>query len=638
VSRGRYVSLLLVVLSLSITAAAYTAWQRIGIERDNKSVEVAVQYSQVWEIAKRENMDLEDLLRKFKAAGVTSLLIKEQLAEDLETQGLVYAVSGMELIASGNFDRFSDSIKSDYTYFVTARPEVFKRLKAHLEAKLGKIEVFSEGERGLFFVGTPFTAKNLSAGGIGLGFPEEGLEAAQKAGLNIIPQVRSWPEVKEPEALRVVFRQLYGISNISALAFCDPELPGFPHLFPELQEEVEKLGAPIALIEFFPQKGLSKLALVLEKKAVRLHSIGSDEMLNMSPDRALDRYILAASERNVRVLFVRCFQQVGSPDWLGENLTFINKLKNELEAEGFVLGRAHPFNDFPASRVNFALIGLGVIAGGMLLLEQINYRRIAVPLGVLGLIFWAALLLLDFNLARKIMALSAVVIFPTLAVVSTVERVGKGPGRCVLKLAEAALISLSGALMVVGLMTGTQFMLKLDQFAGVKVGILTPLVLIPSFLVIKYGEGGFVKNLRSFLESFVEYKWLFVFGLLGLIGIVLVIRSGNEVGFVTDLEIRFRALLSDVLLVRPRTKEFLLGHPFMILSYYLGYRHKFIPLVLLGSIGQVSIVNTFEHLHTPLIVSVIRTFNGIWIGILMGIVLILGYEILRKAGERLLDA
>jgi hypothetical protein len=53
----------------------------------------------------------------------------------------------------------------------------------------------------------------------------------------------------------------------------------------------------------------------------------------------------------------------------------------------------------------------------------------------------------------------------------------------------------------------------------------------------------------------------------------------------------------------------LIGHPALILSFVLaarGRRSWAFPLFLVGAIGQVSLLNTFCHLHTPLVASLWR--------------------------------
>jgi len=52
--------------------------------------------------------------------------------------------------------------------------------------------------------------------------------------------------------------------------------------------------------------------------------------------------------------------------------------------------------------------------------------------------------------------------------------------------------------------------------------------------------------------------------------------------------------------------------------------------LLLGVIGQISLVNTYAHLHTPLLISLVRSFHGLWLGLFLGVAAILALSILNK--------
>ena len=78
--------------------------------------------------------------------------------------------------------------------------------------------------------------------------------------------------------------------------------------------------------------------------------------------------------------------------------------------------------------------------------------------------------------------------------------------------------------------------------------------------------------------------------------------------------------------VRPRTKEFLIGYPalFLAAGYFLrGEKQWLWVLAAIGVIAPISVFNTFSHIHTPLMISLIRTFNGLILGLLIGWVLFL---------------
>ncbi|MBC7345398.1 MAG: hypothetical protein H5U03_08285, partial [Clostridia bacterium] len=143
-----------------------------------------------------------------------------------------------------------------------------------------------------------------------------------------------------------------------------------------------------------------------------------------------------------------------------------------------------------------------------------------------------------------------------------------------------------------------------------------------------------VQKARELWAGPLSVRSVVIVTVLAAIGYVCLARTGNVTAGVSGIELQMRQVLDAVLGVRPRTKEFLIGHPFMLLTLYLGYRYRYLPLLLLGSIGQVSLMNTFAHIHTPLTISLARTFNGLWLGILVGLVLIALLEASRRLLRR----
>ena len=83
-----------------------------------------------------------------------------------------------------------------------------------------------------------------------------------------------------------------------------------------------------------------------------------------------------------------------------------------------------------------------------------------------------------------------------------------------------------------------------------------------------------------------------------------------------------RLFLDDVLYVRPRTKEFLIGYPCLLFMYYYGYRDWFMPVMALAVIGQVSLVNTCAHILTPIVCSLLRSANGLWLGLVIALLML----------------
>ncbi|HET6456233.1 MAG TPA: DUF5693 family protein, partial [Armatimonadota bacterium] len=132
------------------------------------------------------------------------------------------------------------------------------------------------------------------------------------------------------------------------------------------------------------------------------------------------------------------------------------------------------------------------------------------------------------------------------------------------------------------------------------------------------------EDLRRVVSNplFVWHAIAVVIG-LGIVGFAL-LRTGNDPGVgVSGIELKFRSLLDHVMGVRPRTKEFMIGHPAMILGIALLLTRRRawgLSLIALGVLGQVSLLNTFCHIHTPLQVTAFRAFNGLVLGLIFGMV------------------
>lgn len=633
--------LLIVLIIVSLSSAGYTAFKRYSVEQRHREAAIAVVYDEVANLARMRGLDTVDVLRMFRDAGTGTVLVKEPTVRDAALNGELVYKTGRELLLlddAGIYEAmggdFREQVAPGRLYLVASDRQVFERVKGQLAAK--GVPLQSWDREPVYVIETG--ANPAAVEQMGTGFPERELRDIEDAGLSAIVQVRTWNEVTAG-GLRYVFDELGKIPNLAAVAFNDPYLPGVPDLIRPLAYAMQKLDVPVVQIEFSNQVGLTGLGLLLDKNVLRLHTITLEEDVkkNYSPTAMADRYNLAATERNIRVLLAHTYFKPDEPDALRFNLELVEKIKGSLAAAGFRVGDAAQLQPLAVSRPVLFLTGLGVIAGGMLLAFAIGWGRAAPLLGLAGLLLWAALLAADLvNPARKLMAFASVVIYPTLALALTLRREGASPGRCVLLLAQTSLISLVGALLMVGLLADKGFMLKLDQFTGVKLAHVIPLALVAGIFFFRgvAREGGWRRQVQHLLDQPILVKFAVVAGVLLVALLIYVSRTGNESVAISDLELQFRTLLDNILGVRPRTKEFLLGHPLLLLLFYLGFRdNRYQPLLLAGVIGQVSLVNTYAHIHTPLLVSLLRSFNGLWLGILGGLALIA----LWKAGERLAE-
>lgn len=406
-------------------------------------------------------------------------------------------------------------------------------------------------------------------------FQGEDFLVVQDAGLQVAPKLSTVPWEVEP---------LWVASDPSLVILSgQAEFP---------LERLEGFTGRLALVEF-STPGIAQLN---NSELVRLHGISAREMVVLSEERIVNRYLRAARERNIRVLYVRPFVE-GEYCW-ERSLALLDQLQKRLVADGFTIGVAQPFASWRPSTLWLAVIGAGIWAGTIGYGQGLfpSLKRLFAVGGILGWLGTVGLLFVAPTLAKPGLALLAAIVFPCLAI----QR-GKSYW-------QVAGVSLVGALFVVASLAGTEYLLKVQEFRGVKVAHLVPIALV-AFAV--------VRPLRAWLNKDVPVRYLLWGGCVGLVGMIYILRTGNFGVPVPQWEINAREVLENLLGARPRTKEFLIGHP----ALYLALRDRepekswWLPVAV---VGQISLVNTFTHTHTPLQVSLLRTLYGLVFGYFLG--------------------
>lgn len=195
--------------------------------------------------------------------------------------------------------------------------------------------------------------------------------------------------------------------------------------------------------------------------------------------------------------------------------------------------------------------------------------------------------------------------------------------RFVVALLLAVAIGLSGGLFVSALLGTRLYMLGFNIFSGVKVAQLAPVGFAALFFAyIFYNKKARAQNKNS---NKLPLPFIIICSVLVLAALVIfVLRSGDNMLPVSDLEITFRNWLEYVLYARPRTKEMFIAFPaiaLFVVAAHKRYPILELPLAVLACLGTTSVINTFCHIFTPVHVSVIRTLLGMAIGAVLGVML-----------------
>lgn len=626
---------------------SFTLWgQRLQSEADYKQVQMVVNYNDILALANGNQMSQEELAAQLQARGVSAVLFKEWSLGDLANNGQVALQLGATIKNTNFYSQVSPElpINEATLYVAILDSSVAEQVEKHTLLKVagaayypGQVPVITvpvmvpTGDSEVSTIMTKIKD-------IGVGFYWDGIERMAAQGFYTIPQLRSWDNPTD-ESLRAVTDEIKAMPNLGYLLFNDKELPGYPEsvrtLADLLKDSDGNTLVTIGSIEFSDQKGLNQLGILLHKDLIRLHTISNNEMSKFEPDTALDRWMLAARERNMRSLLVRFFDITSPGTALQENLEYLESIQQGLLASGFELNQPY---EKPASidagNLVLYLLGIGVAAGVMLILLEMRLPKLGLAALVLGTVAWIGLLHVSPVMAKKLMALLSVITFPTLSCILVMKPQRRSVGKSVLALLVMCALSYIGAVLMVGLLADVLFMLKLDQFIGVKIAHVIPIVAVPFILYIWNAEKP-LTTVKQLLDKALDYKWAILFAIVAVAGFIYISRTGNTTAELSTGEAAMRNFLNDVMGVRPRSKEFLIGYPFTLLLFWLGASRRNWILTIPAIIGQVSLVNTYAHIHTALLISLQRSLNGLVLGLVLGLLLLAAVQILLKLYHRL---
>ncbi len=372
-----------------------------------------------------------------------------------------------------------------------------------------------------------------------------------------------------------------------------------------------------ALIEGTPQDGLREVARVVP--TVRLLSFNQDyQNLRLRPADLIEKYLLAANEREIRLIYLRPYTEEQLGDMLANTEALVSGLRVALERDGFeVAPLAPPDAGYEPPAWLRAASAAGILAGLVLLATALPAGwGAAVAAAVVGLALGAA------GVSWAAVALIAALVFPVLGFALLPWRWWA--------LAAATGISLVGAGLLAAVGSDRASMLALEPFAGVGATLVVPPALLVAVVVLRRrSAAAWVRSLWSHAPRLGEVA--LAVAVLAVLGLVVVRRGNFPLIGASEVELALRSALNEWF-VRPRFKE-LLGHPLALLGL-LQVRWPWWArggLLVAGVVAQASVLNSFSHYHTPLVVSLQRSLIALALGALLGLALVVA----ARAAERL---
>ena len=175
----------------------------------------------------------------------------------------------------------------------------------------------------------------------------------------------------------------------------------------------------------------------------------------------------------------------------------------------------------------------------------------------------------------------------------------------------------------VALYSDPVYLQNITPFKGVKLGLLMPVILVGLYFYCGDRRANSIFYvLRRVFRFPLTLATFFVLLIAAAVILMYIFRSGNYLQLV-EFEANIRIILEKIFVIRPRFKEFLIGYPALIFGFWFADR-KLKDMVwflnALGVIALASVINSFCHFHTPVLVSLYRSFFGLFLGVLFSIV------------------
>lgn len=624
--------LLVVLIALGLLGGLVSATHRWSAEARNRRVELVIDYGDAQALANTTSRQVDDVLTQLRSAGITTVAVTEDTPASLNANGILsYARSG----------------GTTHLEFAPGFPGQRARVMQMLAHKAPGLVVTVDGPSSLLVL-----APWPQFSSVPIGLDSDTVNTIKRNKLLVAPRLVNFTGVTAlniPWELAQTRRQCAGPQGIGPVIFAGTSVLGNRALIGTTAEALRVNHLAYGSVELGKMFGDEDLSREADAQTVRVHSIGTEEMGTMDEPTATERFVRAAKERNIRVCYVRLFTSglVHDADVLDANTMFVGKIVKGMKEAHLIVGDgpAHPYVDDPKPGLGLrALMALGVLAGTLLLVRVFTgiTGRALIIAAVVGLILALGLAAPGTTpKGRELLALVSACVFPTLGLcaISLPRFSPNASNSQVLRKAFTAYVQMTavtviGIVLTVGLLAGRLFLIKVDAFFGVKLVLVTPVVLVAAYyglglagLPSRAGWRERRETILCSLQALAARPLLagqIVVGVIALVALALfVARSGNDPGVgVSATELKTRALLDKYLYVRPRTKEFLLGHPALFLGLAAAASKRFpayvLPLLVVGAIGQSSLMDTFCHLHTPLLVSALRGLIGWALGAVFG--------------------
>ena len=664
----KFRNILLVIIGVSFIVSGIQITRRVMKEQRNKNVEIVADLTDFENLAIEMNVPIEEVAKK---------LVEETL-NDMNNDGRILMYPAVNLkhidvnfnneyrgvatqiknyIEENNLEYSANTIvltddKSEYDFLTNSFKSRFSGITKEFNV---------ENKFGILIGRKQDKIKN-----VGLGLIDDDFEYAKTLGFNnIIPRIENHEGITTEEVDKL-YEQLKKY-KVRTIVFAGVTVYGQNYqdekgeMLKYIGDKFSKEGAEIitAIIEKpvetdleTVQRGIKTLSKASNYINTKVYSIDASQLTRITASNMVEQWGRAISQRNVRVLYVRPLSVASKTanENFENTISAIREIKTRVRHMGMKVDSAKGLGNIVQNNFMQGLMGIGIVASGFLLLillfDLSKFPKAIYSLFILGILGTGFIYCISpiYNalggIANKGFSFMASIIFPSLSglyLISVYNKESKIENKnlkeivckSIVVLLISVLIAGVGGVFIGSLLSGSEYVLKLYVFRGVKLSFILPILIFGFAYVIKCGiysdENGKPLNIleqtKKLMDSSITVKYA-VAGVVLVLGLLIVVmRSGNTlITSASSIEIAFRNFLEKYLVARPRTKELIAFPVLMFIVYSARYRIKEIGLLvmLVGMIGIENVVNSFCHIRMPVMVTTLSSIYSLIFAVIIG--------------------
>ncbi|CEP38774.1 DUF5693 family protein [Paraclostridium sordellii] len=634
------------VFIISLILGSKILINRVKEESKNNTYEIGISDSS---ISNMNDSELKNLYKQMNQEGVKSIIVKnESLYQVSKYRSLQILDLDTFLKKNERYkdtDVFKDKSKNNIVISLDKKDFLKNELDI-IESYLSSYKVLNNKDKMIFYIDEKMMINN---NGKKVENPiltnkffinEKRVREIELNKFNAVLGIANVENERNQKLLLNQIKYMARVYGTDQVQLRGQSLLGYPNNIKHYFEELQNEKITVLLTEFQNSIGLTTYSELNKGNITRAHEVNVNE-LNLNKNELAARISRAIKERNIRFIAIGDFinyKNSGSVESSINDLMYSIKEAKEQIGNKYSIGIAKPVPIM--QQHNISIIFICIAFGALLSLTVLSLfeKNLKVSIALFSIVTLVSVFVVksDIDILIKLYTFSIAIFGAFSAIVIPYKSKLKS---FLLKYILSSFIAISAGVIIASIMYGTDYMLKLKSFSGVKFLYVLPPVLITIWVVLSINMGQ-IKNLKS-LKS-IKYEIIkkikklrlyhLVIGICILAAIyIYVSRSGNG-GNASEFELEIRAFMEKILYVRPRTKEFLIGYPALFISYYLYNKNKKISqyILILGSIATMSTVNTFTHLHTPFLYSLLRTMYGVAFGAIIGVLYIFLLNVLIK--------